>query len=33
VRIYGPDGSLLHDLTGTKAEQTGRLARDALTSL
>ena len=33
VRIYGPDGSLLHDLVGTQAEQTGRLARDALTSL
>jgi thiol:disulfide interchange protein len=33
VRIYGPDGKLLHDLVGTQAEQTGRLARDALTSL
>jgi thioredoxin 1 len=33
VRIYGPDGKLLHDLPGTQAEQTGRLARDALTSL
>jgi thioredoxin 1 len=33
VRIYGPDGTLLHDLVGTRAEQTGRLARDALTSL
>lgn len=33
VRIYGPDGRLLHDLVGTQAEQTGRLARDALTSL
>ncbi|HWN67522.1 MAG TPA: thioredoxin family protein [Haliangium sp.] len=33
VRIYGPDGRLLHDLIGTQAEQTGRLARDALTSL
>lgn len=33
VRIYAPDGRLLHDLVGTQAEQTGRLARDALTSL
>ena len=33
VRIYGVDGALLHDLVGTKAEQTGRLAREALTSL
>lgn len=33
VRIYGIDGALLHDLVGTKAEQTGRLAREALTSL
>lgn len=33
VRIYAPDGKLLHDLVGTQAEQTGRLARDALTSL
>jgi thioredoxin 1 len=33
VRIYGIDGALLHDLVGTQAEQTGRLAREALTSL
>jgi thioredoxin 1 len=33
VRIYGPDGKLLHDLPGNQAEQTGRLALDALTSL
>jgi thiol-disulfide isomerase/thioredoxin len=33
VRIYGPDGKLIHDLVGTQAEQTGRLARDALTRL
>lgn len=33
VRIYGSDGNLLHDLVGIKAEQTGRLALEALTSL
>lgn len=33
VRIYGTNGALLHDLVGTQAEQTGRLAREALTSL
>lgn len=33
VRIYGSDGALLHDLVGTQAEQTGRLAREALTRL
>jgi thioredoxin 1 len=33
VRIYGSDGALLHDLVGTQAEQTGRLALEALTSL
>ena len=33
VRIFGADGALLHDLVGTQAEQTGRLAREALTSL
>jgi thioredoxin 1 len=33
VRIFGANGALLHDLVGTQAEQTGRLAREALTSL
>lgn len=33
VRIYGPDGTLLHDLVGPEAEQTGQLAREALRSL
>jgi thioredoxin 1 len=33
VRIYGTDGRLLHDLVGAQAQQTGRLALDALTSL
>lgn len=33
VRIYGPDGTLLHDLVGTDAEQSGQLAREALRSL
>ncbi|WP_428265218.1 thioredoxin domain-containing protein [Haliangium sp.] len=33
VRIYGPDGTLLHDLPGTEAERTGALALEAVGTL